>query len=108
MADSMAQLEKRRAEILARHAKELHEIDDKIGTIKLQKVETLQKQAAAFGFSLTPAGSVPKKVRKFGGERRPVTCSLCRKAGLSGEGHTARRHDKWLASQPEGTQDKFA
>ena len=37
-----------------------------------------------------------------------MTCSLCRNAGLSGEGHTARIHDKWLASQPESAQKKFA
>ena len=108
MADSMAQLEKQRAETLERHAKELQDIDDNIGTIKLQEVEALKKQAAALGFNLTPTGSAAGKIRKSGGERRPVTCSLCRKAGLSGEGHTARSHDKWLASQPEGAQKKFA
>ena len=108
MADSMAQLERRRAEMIERHANELQDIDDKIGTIKLQEVEALKKQAAALGFSLTSTGSAAKKIRKLSGERRPATCSLCRKAGLSGEGHTARIHDRWLTSQPEGTQEKLA
>ena len=108
MADSMVQLERRRAEIVERHATELQDIDDKIGTIKLQEVEALKKQATALGFSLTRTGSASKNIRKSGGERRPVTCSLCRNVGLSGEGHTARSHDKWLESQPEGAQKKFA
>ena len=50
VADSMAQLERRRAEILERHANELRNIDDKIGTIKLQEVEALKKQASALRF----------------------------------------------------------
>ena len=50
MADSMAQLERRRAEILERHANELRDIDDKIATIKLQEVEALKKQASALRF----------------------------------------------------------
>ena len=107
MADSLAHLERRRAELIERHANELQEIDDKIGTIKFQEVEALKTQAAALGFSLTSTGSA-RKIRKSSGERRPATCSLCRNVGLSGEGHTARIHDKWLESQPVGAQNAYS
>ena len=37
--------------------------------------------------------------RKAKGTRAAKTCSICKKQGKSGEGHTARTHAKWLKEQ---------
>ena len=60
MADSIVQLERRRAEMVERHANELQDIDDKIGTIKLQEVEALKKQASS---APAPSGRIPSSVQ---------------------------------------------
>src|SRR5688572_2101642 len=42
-----------------------------------------------------------RRIRKTGAERAPKTCSVCKKQGKPGTGHTARTHAKWLKDQKE-------
>ena len=106
MPNELETLEQERDEILSRHADELQEVLDKIDAIKRQELDKLKQQAADLGFTITIKGD-GKPTRKPKSTRKPATCRTCRQAGLSGEGHTARSHSKWLMTQGSDIQAKL-
>ena len=91
-------LANQRATLLEKHAGELAELDKQVETIRQSQIAALKKQAADLGINI-------KVLSK--GERKAVSCRLCRKVGLPGDGHTARSHKKWLAGQSPTIKSKF-
>ncbi len=99
-------LETQREKILGRHTKELQDLDDQIKNIRSQEMEEIISQARALGFNVTITSNSSKS-KKSGSTRKSASCSKCRAVDLTGTGHTARSHDKWLAAQDTDTHGKF-
>ncbi len=97
-------LETQRDKILGRHQKELEGLDDQIKDTKRAQMDDIISQARDLGYHVTITSS---KAKKLNPNRKPATCSSCREVDLPGTGHTARSHDKWMATQPPDTQAKF-
>ena len=97
------------AEVQARHVAEVAEVQDQIKVIKNNQLDVILAQASELGFNLRVVGNnaPAKRTTRTPGNRKPATCKICRSAGLSGEKHTARSHDKWLALEPADVLAKF-
>ena len=100
----LQRLETQREKIVARHEKELQTLDDNIKNIKRQQMEEIITNSRALGFHVTVTSN---KAKKSSSTRKPATCKVCRAVELTGEGHTARSHDKWLVTQNAETKVKF-
>ena len=96
--EQLKTLANRRTALLAKHTGELAELDKQLEAIRQSQIAALKKQAADLGINI-------KVLSK--GERKAVSCRLCREAGLPGDGHTARSHKKWLAGQSPTIKSKF-
>ena len=105
LAETLSRQATEVAEVQARHVTEVAEVQDQITVVKDNQLQELLDRGAELGFSLRvvdsgkPAKNNTAKARKTGSARKPATCSKCRAENLPGTGHTARSHDKWLASQ---------
>ena len=102
----LEQIEKQRSTLLAKHAKELAELDERRDGLRRSQMDALKQQASALGYSVI-IKTEKQSTRKSSGTRAPLTCRACRQVGLSGQGHTGRTHDRWLESQPQATQARF-
>jgi len=102
----LEQIETQRTGLLAKHAQELAELDERRDGLRQSQMDALKQQASALGYSII-IKTEKKLTRKSSGTRAPLTCRGCRQVGLSGQGHTGRTHDRWLATQPQDTQAKF-
>ena len=105
----LQELQTQLAATQARHAAELAEIQDQITVIRNGQLDELLARGAELGFNLQVVGnnSSAKTSSKTTSNRKPLTCKKCREAGLSGAGHTARTHDKWLDTQEAEIKAKF-
>jgi len=102
--EQLQQFDTERTALLARHTKELADLDEKVGALQRSQMDALKRQASALGFTISIRGE--KKSKKTAATRKPLTCRLCRNADLPGTGHTARTHLKWLETEAS-EEEKF-
>jgi len=102
----LQQLEDRFTKLVSRHGAEQQALRDQIQAYRQQQMDNIKEQARALGYTVTVRTGTAGKAKKSG-SRKPATCKTCTEASLPGTGHTARTHDKWLATQDAKTQGKF-
>lgn len=70
--------------------KEINELQEEASQLKKNRADELLAELKALGIDRAP--------RKTG-ERKPKTCSICKKQGNAGTGHTKATHAQWMKDQ---------